>query len=346
VIKDHSHSAGLSSAHLPPSPSSNIESPGPPLAYNHYDASSDAVLNLDHMELLIHVTQDSEMFNLGTGVGSYHVSGLALGLKEAQKAPYLMHALLAFSAHHLAFLRPEKSEHYLHLAMSLQTRAIALFNTAWTNVDASNCVAALLFSSVLGHHLLAGMLNKSRSGRLDTFIDQYVQCVHMQRGIYVIARSAWPLLMESELEPILSMSHNYTSQEPVGNDCKSLYDLIDSSQQLSDEEKDATRTAIRYMQIGFDAAEAEMEPHQNRHQMIYSWTMLLRPEVTAMLARKQPEALILLSYYAVLLHRGKTLWQVGNAGKYIFDLVAQYLGKEWDQWLRYPRECMIDIVLT
>jgi hypothetical protein len=74
--------------------------------------------------------------------------------------------------------------------------------------------------------------------------------------------------------------------------------------------------------------------------------MLLRPEVTAMLARKQPEALILLSYYAVLLHRGKTLWQVGNAGKYIFDLVAQYLGKEWDQWLRYPRGCMIDIVLT
>jgi hypothetical protein len=344
--KEYGQSAGFFPANIPSNPSSTIESPGSPLAYNHYDASSDAVVNLDHMELLIHVTQDSDIFNLGTGVESYHLSGLALGLKEAQKAPYLMHALLAFSAQHLAHIHSDRSEHYVHQAVSLQTRAIALFNTAWTEVDASNCVAVLLFSSVLGHHLLAETLAKRDSDVLDAFIDRYVQCVNMQRGIYVIAESAWPLLMETELEPILSMSHNFTSRDPIGSECQSLYCLIDSSPCLSEEEKDATRTVIRYMQIGFDAFEAEMGPHQNRHQMIYSWTMLLRPNFTAMLVRKQPEALILLAYYAVLLHRGKTLWQVGDAGAYIFGLVAQYLGREWEQWLQYPRERIFDVGLS
>jgi hypothetical protein len=337
------------SVDLPRTPSFNTSSlghPVGPLHCTHYDASSDAVINLDHMELLIHITQDSDIFNLGTGVESYRASGLALGLREAQRAPYLMHAILAFSAQHLAYLHPGGSKHYLSQAVSLQTRAITLFNTAWTDVDASNCVAILLFSSILGHHLLAETLTKRDSDDLDAFIERYVQCVNMQRGIYVIAESAWPLLMETELEPILSMSHYFTSRDPVGNECWSLHDLIDGSHCLSDEEEDATRTAIKYMQIGFDASEAEMEPSHNRHQMIYSWTMLLRPDFTTMLVRRQPEALILLAYYAVLLHRGKTLWQVGDAGTYIFKLVAQYLGKGWDQWLGYPRECILGVGLS
>jgi hypothetical protein len=306
------------------------------------DANSDASINLDHMELLVHVTQDSDMFNLGTGVESYHPSGLALGLKEALGASYLMHALLAFSAQHLAHLHPEKSAHYLHQAVSLQTRAISLFNATWNEVDKSNCVAVLLFSSVLGHHFLADTLSKRYPEGLDAFIAHYVQCVEMHRGIYTIAKSAWPLLMESELEPILSMSVGLTSRNSIGNDCQPILDLIDSSVGLSGKEKDAYRIAIQYLQVGFDAISGKAELHHNRYEMIYTWTMLVPSEVTSMLVRRQPEALILLAYYAVLLHRGKELWQVLDAGEYIFGIIAQHLSSEWDPWLLYPRQKIVD----
>jgi hypothetical protein len=325
----------------PQTPVSNISSPGCPLIYAPYDVDSDALVNLNHMELLIHVTQDSDMFNLGAAVENYYTSGLALGLKEAAKAPYLMHELLAFSAQHLAFLHPERSTHYLHQAMSLQTRAISLFNSTWTEVNESNCVGILLFSSVLGHHLLAETLGKRDPGGLDAFIAHYVQCIEMHRGIYTIAKSAWPLLMESELEPILSMSVGFTSRKPIGSDCQLVQELVDSSVDLSEAEKDATRVAIQYLQVGFDAAAAEEELYHHRHQMIYSWTMLVPPEVTGMLVRKQPEALILLAYYAVLLHSGKRLWQAGNAGAYVFDLITTHLGPEWDPWMQYPQNKII-----
>jgi hypothetical protein len=347
--EDHQPKTENSLNTAPLTPFSDVNSRNQPLLFNAYNASLDVDVNLDHMGLLVHVTQDSDMFNLGAGVENYHTSGLALGLKEALKVPYLMHELLAFSAQHLAHLYPEKSAHLLHQAMSLQTRAISLFNATWNEakeVDESNCVAIVLFSSVLGHQLLADTLSKRDPGGLDAFVAHYIQCVEIHRGVYTIAKSAWPLLMESELEPIMSMSHNFTSQTPVGEDCRSVQELMDSSVGLSQEEKDACRIAIQYLQVGFDAVAAEADYDYNRHHMIYTWTMLVPLKVTNMLARKQPEALVLLAYYAVLLHRGKELWQVGNAGAYIIDLIVAHLGPEWGNWLRHPQRMILDDLKT
>lgn len=325
-------------ANLPLTPPTPTDAPGPALPQ---EPSSDAAVNLDHMDLLIHVTQDSDMFNLGAGVENYQYSGLSLGLREANKTPYLLHAILAFSAQHLACIRPERATHYLHQAVSLQTRAISLFNATWTAVDESNCVAVLLFSSVLGHHFLAETLSRRHPGGLDAFIKHYVQCINMHRGIFVIANSAWPLLMQSELEPMLSMSRAFTSREPVGKECHSFHDFIDRSPNLSEEEKMATRAAIKYLQLGFDAGDAEMGARQNQHQMIYNWAMLVPPQFTALLESKRPEALVVMAYYAVLLHRGKELWQVGDAGVYIFELISNHLGLEWEEFLNYPREKLV-----
>ncbi|KAH4063013.1 hypothetical protein HBH96_155990 [Parastagonospora nodorum] len=336
--KRHRKASTQTPASLPLTPSSPTSSPGPSLPQN---PSSDAAVNLDHMDLLIHVAQDSDMFNLGTGVENYNYSGLSLGLREANKTPYLLHAILAFSAQHLACLRPERAAHYLHQAVSLQTRAISLFNASWTAVDESNCVAVLLFSSVLGHHFLAETLSKRHPDGLDAFIEHYVQCINMHRGIFVIAYSAWPLLMKSDLEPMLSMSHAFTLREPVGKDCHSLHNLINRSPDLSEDEKMATRTAINYLQLGFDVGGADVGLCQGQHQMIYNWAMLVPPMFTALLESKRPEALVVMAYYAVLLHRGKELWQVGDAGVYIFNLIWNCLGPEWEEFLKYPQEKIV-----
>jgi hypothetical protein len=280
------------------------------------------------------------VFSLGADISAYP-SGFSLALKTGLSSPYLLHQLLAFSARHLAFLHPERSTSYLHQAFTLQTRAISLFNAAWTEeVNQSNCVAILLFSSILGHHLLADTLAKRDPGGLDAFMARYVQCVGMHRGIHTIAKTAWPLLMESELEPILSWSSGFTSRPPRGSHCQQLRELVDGSEGLREQDKEACRLAIQYLQVGFDAAlavEGEEELKANRHQMIFSWTMLAPPEFTGLLAAKRPEVLVLLAYYALLLHYGRKMWQVGDAGAYILGIIVDYLGPEWGHWLEYPR---------
>lgn len=324
---------------------------------NTTDPPSESI-NLAHMDLLIHVTQDSDMFNLGAGIESYHPSGLALGLKQALAHPYLMYELLAFSALHLAHLNSHpstqthlhRSSHYLHLSVRLQTRAISLFNDTLGSegVTESNCVAIVLFSSILGHHVLASTLTfrAARSAgpeEVDKVVAQWVQCMDTHRGIHTIATSSWPALMASDLAPILTQSQEFTSRTPVGRDCDVLKRRVEVSSEMEEEEKEACSKAIGYLQVGFDASsekgfpEGESGKMENKHHMIYTWTMLVPREVTGLLMRKRPEALALLAYYAVLLHRGRELWQVGGVGRYLFEIMDGYLGKEWDEVLTVPR---------
>ncbi|TAQ86142.1 hypothetical protein B7494_g5547 [Chlorociboria aeruginascens] len=321
----------------PPTPAS-LSSPASPERpnINNQDPTLDEAINSNHIELLMHLICDKEMFNLGAGVGDYF-SNISLAINTGLKSPYLLHQLLAFSARHLAFLHPESCTSYLHQAVALQTRAVSLFNAGWKEVDRSNCVAILLFSVVLGHHLLADTLAKRDLGGLPVFMTHYVQCTEMHRGIYIIASNAWPLLMETELEPVLSWSSGFNSQSPKGNHCWQIKELINGADGLGMEEKEACQLAMKYLQVGFDVVLAEKE-QGNRYQMIFSWTMLVPPEFTSLLASKRPEALAVLGYYALLLHYGRNIWQVGGTGAYLLGIIVDYLGQDWDHWLHYPQE--------
>ncbi|KAF2727660.1 hypothetical protein EJ04DRAFT_517114 [Polyplosphaeria fusca] len=296
----------------------------------------DEPLNLNHMELLIHLNLDDEIFNLGLG-DVINPLGLHAGLRIALTHPYLMHQLLAISACHLSFIHPEKKSFYHHQAVSLQTRAVSIFNTASTTVDASNCAAILLFSTILGHHILADTLSIRVEGNLDVFVQQCIACLSAQRGVFAITQSAWPLLMETELEPILNLSRNFTSREPRGAHCDGLRGLVDACERLEVEEKEALGVAIHYLQLGFDAeVDGSVEP-QYRFQMIYLWTMLVPQGYVDLLAARRPEALALLAYYAALLHFGRDRWQVRDAGVYVLGMIVRFLGDEWAEWVEYPK---------
>lgn len=283
---------------------------------------------------------DSEIFNLSpanVGGGTWPSPGpMAVALRLGLEHPYLLHQLLAFSAWHLGSLHPHKSASYAHQAVTLQTRAISLFNVACTSteVNAANCVAVLLFSSVLGHHLLAETLARREHDGLTSFIDLFVQSLDIHRGVRTVAHSSWPLLKKSELEPMLSSSSKFTSQSPTGDHCHRIKELIETSNSLVESEREACRVAIRYLQIGFDAVEAD----QDYNQMIFLWGMLSPPEYTELLKDRRFEALVILGYYSLLLHHGRNMWQVRDAGSYIMGMLVDYLGPTSQECIAYPRD--------
>ncbi|KAL4760988.1 uncharacterized protein BDW70DRAFT_150415 [Aspergillus foveolatus] len=296
--------------------------------------SIDDPINLQHTELLIHLTSSraTDVFSLGDGFEPYQATvsrTLGIGLTS----PYLLYQLLAFSARHLAYLHPDKRAYHLHQATSLQTRALSLFNAGKVQITASNCVAVCLFSVVLGHHLLTDTLTLALSGSvqppgcrssgLDSFLNRYIQCLETHRGVYTVAIGGWSLLMGTELAPVLSRSRAFTSQEPKGDECRQLQALVASS-------------AIRYLQLGFDALSTG-ENENMRYQMLFLWNVLVPSEFSGLLAKKRAQALVILAYYAFLLHHGRHIWQVGGAGQHILGMIEEYLGPEWSQWLEYLR---------
>ncbi|KAJ0414822.1 hypothetical protein BJY00DRAFT_18866 [Aspergillus carlsbadensis] len=317
--------------------SPQTSSPATPAETSHPSSSENVPeeINLKHMELLIHLTTTNEMFNLGDDIGPYP-TGIAFALKRGLHSPYLLYASLAFSARHLAYLDIERSAEFMHQAVTLQTRALALFNVDQIQVDKSNCVAILLFSAVVGHHLLADTLMERGYNGLPGFLARYVHCARTHRGLYSIMMTAKPLLMETELEPVLSRSINFTSQEPKGTHCQTFRDRIIRTYSTT-EEREACLRAMKYVQLGFDALSYSYEHHSMRYQMLFLWSVLVPPEYIDMLTAKQPFALVVLAYYALLLHHGRHMWQVGEAGAYLFGMIEGYLGSPFVDWLQYPR---------
>jgi hypothetical protein len=313
----------------------------------HPEAQPEAIqelsadLDMKHTELLVHLALDKDIICVSLGDDAFsNPASFSLALKTGLQSPYLMHELLAISALHLASLNPTRSEIYLHQAIILQSRALSLFNSECNNINNSNCVAVLLFSSILGHHLLADTLAKRDPGGLDAFMENYVHCIKIHRGIHTIAMTAWPQLMESDLEPILSSSSRFTSRFPKGGDCRHIIELVDTSRALDEEEKEACRLLIRHLQVGFDAAAGEQQQGY-RHYMIYTWLMLAPPKFIDLLLKKTPEALILLAYYSILLHHGRGLWQVGDAGVHVFQVIRDYLHPQWHIWLQHPQKLIL-----
>ncbi|RGP77580.1 hypothetical protein FLONG3_4271 [Fusarium longipes] len=330
------------------SDTSSQESPIPPNIHtasgtgsttpNSHGAVFDNVVNMEHMDLFVHLITNKDLFSLGDTVDDYKFT-LDVCLKESVKAPYLLHQMLAFSARHLAVLHTNRAPNYLDQATSLQIRAVSLFNEVSREVDSSNCIAILLFSITLGHHLLVDALSHRGTDGLDGFLAYYVQCVELNRGIYNVIASDWPLFADSELEPLLSWSRRESAKKPKGTECHPIIQLITDSTSLNKEEKKACRVAIDYLQLGFDAM--SLKEKGARYRMIFQWTMLASPDFTSLLSARKPEALILLGYYALLLHYGRGSWEVGEAGAYLLSLIVDYLPPEWHFWLEYPQRMLV-----
>ncbi|KAI8250709.1 hypothetical protein K4K58_009543 [Colletotrichum sp. SAR11_239] len=294
----------------------------------------DEEINMSHVELLLH-------FSLGLIVPNMEKSlqeqGTRVTLKAGVDAPYLLHEVLALSARHLSHVK-EDGARYLEDATRLQTKAIALFNAQRAHVDSSTCVPMVLFADILGRHLFIDAL-ANRSSDLTTFLDSYVDFVRIHRGVKVIIERAWPLLQDSELSPILAWGIGLNRFRGQGQECDGILKLLSVSKNLSAAAARSCHRAVELVQIAIDDVGVQTYTKAKYLcQVIFNWSLLVSEDFAELLAERTPEALAVFAYYAVLLHLASDLWQVGDAGPYVFGLISRHLGADWDEWLKWPRD--------
>ncbi|KAH8897321.1 hypothetical protein GQ53DRAFT_887672 [Thozetella sp. PMI_491] len=292
-------------------------------------------VNMIHMELLGHFFVEPQIL---AAESSVYTSGMKLLMNNAMQAPYLMYETLAISARHLAVVSPQKSDFYLQQAVKLQTQAVSIFNEQNIQVDKSNCVSMLLFTYFLCNHLLADVLAR-RDPSLDLFLDRYTDCFQIHRGLRAVAIASWEDLLKSELGPFLT-DPKERDRTVHGHETEKIKGLVAVSPNLTEIEKGVCFEAIASIQLGIDATTAP-ERIGDWSEMIFMWSVAVPESYIDLLVRRKGEALAILGHYALLLHYGTELWQVGDSGPYILGLISNFLGRDWDSWLAVPREKMI-----
>ncbi|KIH89206.1 hypothetical protein SPBR_06831 [Sporothrix brasiliensis 5110] len=70
---------------------------------------ADGAINVSHAELIVHLMTDEDIQSLAANPNNLS-SGMVLGLRAGIRTPYLLYAMLAFSARHLAYLANNSSD--------------------------------------------------------------------------------------------------------------------------------------------------------------------------------------------------------------------------------------------
>ncbi|RVX67026.1 hypothetical protein B0A52_09240 [Exophiala mesophila] len=253
--------------------------------------------------------------------------------KYAVSAPYLMHEVLAISALHLAVLRPEHVTYFRDYSVGLQTRAITLFNGAKTVVNQSTCVPMFLFSTFLGIQVLCDTLNYYQE-ELNAFLDQFVTYLHLHRGVRAVINQSWDALRNTELKPIIESTPPRSVEDSGRVECDDLKDLIDKSD-LSESSVAVYHDTIKDLRWVFRIVGRPGAQFDNP-QLVFAWPTVISAEYVSLLQQRRPEALVILAYFAALLHRHRQFWCFNDGGTFLVRSISDYLGPYWNTALAWP----------
>ncbi|KAF4966319.1 hypothetical protein FSARC_5991 [Fusarium sarcochroum] len=261
-------------------------------------------------------------------------------LEYALEAPYLMNQLLAVAALHLS-KPPSAQQPYYQLATSLQTRALTLFNEVRQEVTEKTCMPMFLFSSLVGVHVLCDTLQGPREN-LSAVLDRFITYLSIHRGVRAVTKQSWKTIKRSRLGPLLQRIEDaLPTSETATNPTDILNRMIESNASPSSARD--YREAICTLQRSFSLHAALKESSGRQLDAAITFCLDVNDGYIHSLNKRQPEALVILAYFAVLLHWSRTDWTIGDGGQYLIQSITHHLGRHWAEWLLFPNSVLEDV---
>ena len=257
--------------------------------------------------------------------------------------PYLLHQILAVAALHLYVEDPTRTE---LSNVATQHRALALKHVkpSLSNVVSDSCSISLFafagLTAIYAFGELAIMLEQGSDEH--DYIGQLIACFRLSRGIGTIVgareqgiRDSWASDMinisaDAELESLRSMGLKFAHAD-------ALFELINTRTRAPDDVTAYTNAAVRCLEyIQLQMWQPDQENPRIYH-LIMTWPHEIDLRCYELFELRDPVALILLAYYAVLMSMRKRLWWLARWPKLLLQQIGSVLGAEWDPWLEWPR---------
>ncbi|KAF5691714.1 Upc2 [Fusarium circinatum] len=294
------------------------------------------LFDLSHFALYHHLQTNRHTI---TSIDPSNESVISHTLDYALGAPYLMNQVLALSALHLSN-PPSLQQPYYQLATSLHTRALALFNEEKQEVSEESCVPMFLFSSMVGLHVLCDTLQGPRES-FGAVLDRFVTYLSIHRGVRAVTKHSWDAIKTSGLGPILQQVED--AFPALDNNIEAttiLHEMVDANASLSSATK--YHDAVSTLQRSFSLHAALSQPNRQRFDAAIAFCLDVDDEYFELLKKRQPEALVILAFFAVLLHWNRSTWIIGDGGQYLIQSITSHLGLHWAEWLQWPNSMLQD----
>ena len=317
--------SGISSGSSPSDPAQVVS---PPQTSIHRTEE----LNLEQIELIFHYT--SETSATLTEIPSQQVLWRNVAVRDALRNPFLMYGIFAIAALHLSYCNSRKSAHYGHRAVEFQAIALREFNAALPKVTADDFGPALLFAGLLAAHVFADPVKASRRD-LNSRLEHISDWVKLSQGGRFIVKTFWHQIRESQYAPLIDVG--LIGQEEPLETSKLPQEMLDLTSLVESDRDLATVYASTILELQRVYLSYLSHPRlRSRFSAILSWMMLIPDSYHDALEQRRPEALVILAYYAALLHKHRDHWAVRDTGALLIEGISEHLGRRWYQWLAWP----------
>ncbi|GJC97823.1 C6 zinc finger protein [Colletotrichum higginsianum] len=266
----------------------------------------------------------------------------------ALRYPFLMHAILSLSALHLAYTNTATKEQHSLDAVRHYDTSLKGFREAIHNIDIDNC-HALFGCSTLNAICVIGLLGShddhtSTASRTSDFLGiNYIPTI---RGVKAVLHPRYQEVRTGPLGLLLSLQ-DWKELDPDGvpsPEAERFRNLgtiwLDSvDRHIYDEALGVLRKCQAY---SFQAPSVQ-DDTAKRWGYKESWNRSIlfihfaSEEYFTRLYQRQPHALVLFAYFAVLLHGLNGYWFFRGWGRGIVEVVDRLLGDYWWPWMEWPK---------
>ena len=317
----------------------------PALPQSFLDGSGPGLpaLHMTDLELLHHFTTET-CFTLSDRAES-HGLWQRTAPQEAFRHDFLMRGILAISALHMSHLRPDQQDHYARIAVKQQNVALTSFRSIMSSgMDETNCNAFFALSSLI---VVYGFESPKAADSLGMFNyngDDSDGWLPLIRGVNSIIMSVWPWIKNGSLSGLL---HDHMQSPPqtglpiiLAEQLSHLEDLCENASG-GQEAVDAYRSALKILRNSFVRMN-NRPSYECEVSIAFLWPVMIPQDFVTRLNGRQPETLIILAHYCVILHHLDHYWWMHGWARHIINNIHRELDDQWHYWIQWPTS-VIDV---
>ncbi|KAM0667074.1 hypothetical protein ACQRIU_004929 [Beauveria bassiana] len=264
-------------------------------------------------------------------------------VQSALKYDYVMRAMLAVSALHLAHHSPEKREQYISTALTYHRLASREAMSLMSDVDEEHAGSLFLFSVLTIFFALGGPSQPS-DGLLLFGESSFPEWLFLLQGTKSLIEMLGPPGSRGPVEPLLAHARQsplWKDPRPETGDASDMMDAMAELEMLvcsTVDDSEALRIykyAIKELRM---VAMVFLKESQADITDAFTWIYLVLDDFLPLLKVPTQEAIAIFSYFCVLLKKLDMHWWIRGWGDRLIRRAHDMLDSEHKSWIAWPVE--------
>ena len=252
---------------------------------------------------------------------------------------FVMDAMLAMSALHLAFSKPAMKDHYVSQALRHHEAGLRVAAPLLPNITPDNCSALYVFAVLTCHISCA----KPRSPGDFLLIgkDGISEWLVFLRGTRTIIDGNENLLRSDSVSPMFQIGARRANLREACSNTNQPF-LVELVRLIEETSTDPTvlpiyKEALEGMSKSYTIL-SDIKIHGFESADVFLWLFRVSDDYLSLLSARTPEALAIFAYFCVLLKQLEWTWYMEGWSAHLIAGIWYSLDHEHRSWIQWPVE--------